>query len=87
MNGEGFPSGSSKIALVNRVPLVIYLANSPFNYSTNLSADRTADRTAAALITGNAVVFKPATNGSNYGVKLVETSLQTSSTSSPAAVL
>lgn len=69
MMGENFIGGSrSKIAIVHRVPLGIVLAISPFNYPVNLSASKIVP----ALIAGNTVVYKPATQGAISGVKIVE---------------
>ncbi|HAX72671.1 MAG TPA: NADP-dependent glyceraldehyde-3-phosphate dehydrogenase, partial [Firmicutes bacterium] len=74
LSGEHFPGGSSsKVALVNRVPLGVILAISPFNYPVNLSAAKIAP----ALITGNAVIFKPATVGAISGIKMIEALHQT----------
>ncbi len=69
MLGENFPGGNrSKIAIINRVPLGVVLAIAPYNYPVNLSVAKIAP----ALISGNAVIFKPATQGAISGVKLVE---------------
>lgn len=69
MMGENFVGGSrKKVAIVHRVPLGVVLAIAPFNYPVNLSASKIAP----ALISGNAVVFKPATQGAISGIKLVE---------------
>lgn len=69
LNGEHFPGGSrSKLAVVERVPLGVVLAISPFNYPVNLAAAKLAP----ALITGNSVIFKPATQGSISGTKMIE---------------
>ena len=69
MLGENFPGGNrSKIAISHRVPLGVVLAISPFNYPVNLSAAKIAP----ALISGNAVVFKPATQGAISGIKMIE---------------
>lgn len=69
MLGDSFPGGSkSKIAIINRVPRGVVLAISPFNYPVNLSAAKIAP----ALMAGNAVVFKPATQGAISGIKMVE---------------
>ena len=69
MMGENFVGGSrSKVAIIHRVPLGIVLAIAPFNYPVNLSASKIAP----ALISGNGVIFKPATQGAISGVKLVE---------------
>ncbi len=53
----------NKVGNINRVPLGVVLAISPFNYPVNLSMSKIAP----ALIAGNTVVFKPATNGSLSG--------------------
>lgn len=69
MLGENFPGGNrSKIAISHRVPLGVVLAISPFNYPVNLSAAKIAP----ALISGNTVVFKPATQGAISGIKMIE---------------
>lgn len=69
LNGEHFPGGSrSKLAVIERVPLGVVLAISPFNYPVNLAAAKLAP----ALITGNTVIFKPATQGSISGIKMIE---------------
>jgi glyceraldehyde-3-phosphate dehydrogenase (NADP+) len=69
MRGDSFPGGSrSKMAIVERVPLGVVLAISPFNYPVNLSAAKIAP----ALMAGNAVIFKPATQGAISGVKMIE---------------
>jgi len=69
LNGSHFPGGSrSKIAIVDRIPLGVILAISPFNYPVNLAAAKIAP----ALITGNVVIFKPATQGALSGVKMIE---------------
>lgn len=69
MTGENFPGGDrSKIAIVNRAPLGVVLAIAPFNYPVNLAAAKIAP----ALITGNTVIFKPATQGAISGIKMIE---------------
>ncbi|MED3550659.1 NADP-dependent glyceraldehyde-3-phosphate dehydrogenase [Cytobacillus praedii] len=69
MMGDSFPGGSkSKLAIVSRVPLGVILAISPFNYPINLAASKVAP----ALMAGNAVIFKPATNGAISGTKMIE---------------
>ncbi|MFS0672575.1 NADP-dependent glyceraldehyde-3-phosphate dehydrogenase [Ornithinibacillus sp. 179-J 7C1 HS] len=69
MMGDSFPGGSkSKLAIINRVPRGVILAISPFNYPVNLAAAKIAP----ALMAGNAVVFKPATQGSLSGIKMIE---------------
>lgn len=81
LNGEHFPGGSrSKLAVVERVPLGVIVAISPFNYPVNLAAAKLAP----ALITGNSVIFKPATQGSISGIKMIEA---LSKTNLPAGVL
>ena len=81
LNGEHFPGGSrSKLAVVERVPLGVILAISPFNYPVNLAAAKLAP----ALITGNSVIFKPATQGSISGIKMIEALAKTNI---PAGVL
>ncbi|MDQ0243324.1 glyceraldehyde-3-phosphate dehydrogenase (NADP+) [Bacillus fengqiuensis] len=69
MRGDSFPGGaSSKVAITQRVPLGVVLAVAPFNYPVNLAAAKVAP----ALMAGNAVIFKPATQGSISGVKMIE---------------
>ena len=69
MRGDSFPGGSkSKIAIVERVPLGVVLAIPPFNYPVNLAAAKVAP----ALMAGNAVIFKPATQGAISGTKMIE---------------
>jgi glyceraldehyde-3-phosphate dehydrogenase (NADP+) len=69
MLGDSFPGGSkSKMAMIHRVPLGVVLAISPFNYPVNLAAAKIAP----ALLAGNAVVFKPATQGAISGIKMIE---------------
>ncbi|WP_020061034.1 NADP-dependent glyceraldehyde-3-phosphate dehydrogenase [Bacillus sp. 123MFChir2] len=69
MMGDSFPGGAkSKLAIIQRAPLGVVLAISPFNYPVNLAAAKLAP----ALITGNAVIFKPATQGAISGIKMIE---------------
>ncbi|MDR1568106.1 MAG: aldehyde dehydrogenase family protein, partial [Streptococcaceae bacterium] len=69
MSGENYPGGSkNKVAFIKRVPMGTVLAISPFNYPVNLSVAKIAP----ALIAGNAVVFKPATQGAISAVKIIE---------------
>lgn len=69
MMGDSFPGGAkSKLAIIQRAPLGVILAISPFNYPVNLAAAKLAP----ALITGNAVIFKPATQGAISGIKMIE---------------
>lgn len=69
VSGENFPGGSqNKISYIKRVPLGVILAISPFNYPINLSASKIAP----ALIGGNAVILKPATQGSISALYLAQ---------------
>lgn len=69
MQGDSFPGGSkNKMAIIKKEALGVVLAISPFNYPVNLAAAKIAP----ALITGNAIVFKPATQGAISGVKMIE---------------
>jgi len=68
VSGENFPGGSrSKISYVKKVPLGTVLAISPFNYPINLSASKIAP----ALMGGNTVILKPATQGAISALHLV----------------
>ncbi|MGL5296741.1 MAG: NADP-dependent glyceraldehyde-3-phosphate dehydrogenase [Culicoidibacterales bacterium] len=67
--GDQFPGGSQrKIAFSHYVPLGVVLAISPFNYPINLAAAKIAP----ALMMGNSVIFKPATQGALSGVALID---------------
>lgn len=69
LSGDAFPGyDQTKIAIVERVPLGVIVAIAPFNYPVNLSVSKIAP----ALITGNAVVFKPPTYGSISSLYLTE---------------
>ncbi len=69
MSGENFPGGSrNKISYVKRIPLGTVLAISPFNYPINLSASKIAP----ALMGGNTVILKPATQGGISALHLVK---------------
>lgn len=69
ISGGNFPDyDGTRMAIVERVPLGIILAISPFNYPVNLSVSKIAP----ALMTGNAVVFKPPTHGSISGLHLTD---------------
>lgn len=58
--GDNFPGGSrNKMSFVSRVPMGTVLAVSPFNYPVNLSVSKIAP----ALMGGNTVLLKPATQG------------------------
>jgi len=67
LQGDSFPGfNNNKISIVRREPLGVILAISPFNYPINLSASKIAP----ALMAGNSVVLKPATQGSLCGLYL-----------------
>lgn len=69
LQGDNFQGGKkNKIGLVNREPLGVVLAISPFNYPVNLAASKIAP----AIVTGNTVIFKPATQGSLSGLYLAK---------------
>ncbi len=69
LSGETFPGyDQTKMAIIERVPLGLILAIAPFNYPINLSVSKIAP----ALITGNAVIFKPPTYGSISALCLTE---------------
>lgn len=69
ISGDNFPGGSkNKMSYVNRVPLGTVLAISPFNYPINLSASKIAP----ALIGGNAVLLKPASQGAISALYLAD---------------
>lgn len=69
MSGENFEGGNnSKIAIISKRPLGVILAISPFNYPVNLSVAKIAP----ALVSGNTVIFKPATQGAISAVKIIE---------------
>lgn len=69
LEGDLFPGfGRSKMSMVVREPLGVVLAISPFNYPVNLAASKIAP----ALIAGNTVIFKPATQGAISGLYLAE---------------
>lgn len=69
LSGEAFPGyDQTKMAIVERVPVGVILAIAPFNYPVNLSVSKIAP----ALICGNAVVFKPPTQGSISSLHLTE---------------
>lgn len=69
VSGENFPGGSrNKMSYVKRIPLGTVLAISPFNYPINLSASKIAP----ALIGGNTVILKPATQGAISALHLVK---------------
>ncbi|CAM3095317.1 NADP-dependent glyceraldehyde-3-phosphate dehydrogenase [Streptobacillus ratti] len=61
-------SSKNKVAIVRREPVGVVLAISPFNYPINLAASKIVP----ALISGNVVVFKPASQGVLSGIELVK---------------
>lgn len=74
IRGEQLPSDAfpgydkSKVAIIERVPVGVTLAIAPFNYPVNLSVSKLAP----ALAMGNAVIFKPPTNGAISGLHLTQ---------------
>lgn len=72
MSGESIPGDSfpgfknNKISIVKREPLGVVLAISPFNYPINLAASKIAP----AVVVGNSVVLKSATQGTLCGLHL-----------------
>lgn len=74
LSGESIPGDSfpgfkrNKISVVTREPLGVVLAISPFNYPINLAASKIAP----AIVAGNTVVLKPATQGSLCGLYLAK---------------
>ena len=69
VSGDSFPGyNKNKISMVSREPLGVVLAISPFNYPVNLAASKIAP----AIVGGNAVAFKPATQGSLSGLYLAK---------------
>lgn len=73
IGADSFPGGKKgKFAIVKREPIGVVLAISPFNYPVNLAASKIAP----ALVGGNAVIFKPATQGSLSGIFLANLFIQ-----------
>ena len=69
IQGDNFPGGSKdKMSHVTYSPVGTVLAISPFNYPINLSMSKVAP----ALIGGNAVILKPATQGAISSLHLAE---------------
>lgn len=69
IQGDAFPGATKKTkAIVQKVPHGVVLAISPFNYPVNLAASKIAP----ALITGNTVIFKPATQGAISGLLMMK---------------
>lgn len=68
--GDSFPGGSrDKLSCVTRSPVGTVLAISPFNYPVNLAISKIGP----ALMGGNTVVFKPATQGAVSALMMVKT--------------
>ncbi|MFV0342034.1 MAG: NADP-dependent glyceraldehyde-3-phosphate dehydrogenase [Anaerocolumna sp.] len=69
IQGDTFSGfNKEKFAMVTREPVGAVLAISPFNYPINLASSKIAP----ALVSGNTVIFKPATVGSLCGTELVK---------------
>lgn len=74
LKGEYLPSDAfpgytkGKLPIIERVPLGVILAIAPFNYPVNLSVSKIAP----ALVAGNAVIFKPPTNGALSALHLTQ---------------
>jgi glyceraldehyde-3-phosphate dehydrogenase (NADP+) len=67
--GDSFPGfKNNKVSIVKREALGVVLAISPFNYPVNLAASKIAP----ALMAGNSIVLKPATQGSLCGLYLAK---------------
>jgi glyceraldehyde-3-phosphate dehydrogenase (NADP+) len=62
----------NKLAVVHRVPLGTVLAIPPFNYPVNLAVSKIAP----ALVTGNAVVLKPPSQGALSALMMCELAYQ-----------
>ncbi|MCM0650715.1 NADP-dependent glyceraldehyde-3-phosphate dehydrogenase [Clostridium swellfunianum] len=66
---DNFPGYKrDRVSIVNRIPIGVVLAISPFNYPINLSASKLAP----ALIAGNSVILKPPTQGALSALHLAE---------------
>jgi glyceraldehyde-3-phosphate dehydrogenase (NADP+) len=66
---DNFPGFKrDRLSIVNRIPIGVVLAISPFNYPVNLSASKLAP----ALAAGNSVILKPPTQGSISALYLAE---------------
>lgn len=66
--GEKINAVKGKTGYFYREPLGVVLAISPFNYPINTPINKIAP----ALISGNTVIFKPATQGSIIGIAISE---------------
>jgi glyceraldehyde-3-phosphate dehydrogenase (NADP+) len=64
---DSFPGQvRNKLAVVHRVPLGTVLAIPPFNYPVNLAVSKIAP----GLVTGNAVILKPPSQGALSGLRM-----------------
>ncbi len=79
-SGQFYNNKANKIAITNRIPLGVVLAISPFNYPINLAISKIAP----VLVSGNTIVFKPATQGSAAAIKIYQLFRQTGA---PSGVL
>ena len=69
IDGDSFPGYTKKkMGIVKREPLGVILAISPFNYPINLAASKIFP----ALMAGNTVVLKPATQGAISALHLIK---------------
>lgn len=69
LDADSFPGyEKGKLAIIEKAPRGVVLAISPFNYPINLSASKIAP----ALVCGNAVIFKPSSQGAICGLHLTE---------------
>lgn len=69
LDSSSYPNYTKKkLAIVERVPWGVVLAITPFNYPVNEAAPKIV----AALVVGNACVFKPSTQGAMVGTKLAK---------------
>ncbi len=69
IDGDSFPGYTKKkMGIIKREPLGVILAISPFNYPVNLAASKIFP----ALMAGNTVVLKPATQGAISALHLVK---------------
>ncbi|MBI1919067.1 aldehyde dehydrogenase family protein [Candidatus Microgenomates bacterium] len=69
LDSSSYPNYTKKkLAIVERVPWGVVLSITPFNYPVNEAAPKLV----SALVTGNACVFKPSTQGSVIGTKLAQ---------------
>lgn len=67
--GDSFPGGSrNKMSCVTRVPMGTVLAISPFNYPVNLAVSKIGP----ALMGGNTVLLKPASQGAISALNMVK---------------